>query len=105
MFIYENAQKTQEKLKKLRKTQKNSINSKNSRGPTICFITCSWSIEMRKIGANTDFSPKTHVFYMKTPKKLMKKLRKTKKTKKTQEGPTSVYLFHNLSPVTPTGHV
>tara|TARA_B100001245_G_C22578538_1_gene287693 strand:+ start:348 stop:497 length:150 start_codon:yes stop_codon:yes gene_type:complete len=43
---------------------------------------------MRKIGSNTDFSPKTHVFIRKrkkTQEKTQKKLRKTKKTKKTQE--------------------
>ena len=46
---------------------------------------------MRKLGSDTDFSPKTHVFYMKTQKKkTQEKLRKTqknfKKNKKTQEG-------------------
>ena len=51
------------------------------------------SLQMRKIGYDTDFSPKTHVFIWKRPKnsgKNSEKLRKTQKLKK------DYYLFHNL---------
>ena len=103
ILVVSRGQKTQRKIWKFQKSPF---------GRAVIPPGWSGSIQMRKIGSNTDFSPKLMFFIWKRPKnsektwKTHEKLRKNSgKTQKTQERPTPVYMSHNLSPVTPTGHM